>query len=102
MGEKKKVLADERQQIFDDRKTWDLGHKKSGDNGLQTHTNKTAVTFHIKHPQDRMDDSKKRFASLPDTAADSDKNYFSPTIKSQVAKVINKSVKLNETIGEAE
>ena len=79
MGEWKKLSADEWQQIFYDRKKWNLGHKKISDNGRQPPTNKTDTNLQIKQLQDSLDASKNRLTSFPYTSEKSDGNYFDPT-----------------------
>ena len=69
MREKKKLSADERQQIFDDHNTCNLGHKNNSDNGCQSDTNKTNTNFPINQLGAIIDASKQRLEFFPETAA---------------------------------
>ena len=68
MGEWDKFSADEQQQIFYDRKTWNLVRNNNRDSGCQAKTNITNTNHQIKQLQARPDDSKKRLAPFLDTA----------------------------------
>ena len=60
MREWKKSSDNEIQQIFDDRKTWNLDGNNNSDNGRQAETNKTNINLQIKQLQPMLDAIKKR------------------------------------------
>ena len=51
LEEWKKITAKERQQFLDDHKTWNLGHKKTGNNGKQETSTKDEMNRNIKQLQ---------------------------------------------------
>ena len=55
MREWKKSSDNEIQQIFDDRKTWNLDGNNNSDNGRQVETNKTNINLQIKQLQPMLD-----------------------------------------------
>ena len=72
MREWKKSSDNEIQQIFDDRKTWNLDGNNNSDNGRQVETNKTNINLQIKQLQPMLDAIKKRLVSFTDTSNESD------------------------------
>ena len=102
MGEWKKLSADDLQHIFDECNIWNLGCKNNRENGIQAQTNKTNIKRQIKKIQDRLDASKTRIGSFPNTAAESENISVNPSDSIQGINISGKSAKVNYSIGEVE
>ena len=102
VGERKKFLVYNWQKIFDDRKTCNLVHKKSSDNGRYPSTNKTPMNRQIQQLQDWLDVRKIALHPFQTKLPTQMRTLLNPPIQSRGEKVRNKISKVNETIGEAE
>ena len=78
MGKWNELSSEERQYIFDDIKTWNIGHKKGNNSRREPNPppSQNDMNRKIKKLQARLDDRKKRLKLLSDTATDSDENSF--------------------------
>ena len=93
MGEWQKLSANERQNLFDDHNTWNLGRKNNSDNGCQTDANKSKMNRQIKQHQASLDASKNHIASFPDTATYPYENSVGPSYLIKGIKYKNQKLK---------
>ena len=96
MREWKKSSDNEIQQIFDDRKTWNLDGNNNSDNGRQAETNKTNINLQIKQLQPMLDAIKKRLVSFTDTSNESDENFFPDTAADSYKNYVEPSDSIKE------
>ena len=73
-----KLTSYEGQQIIDDRMTWNIVHKKTGNNGKQATLTEDLMNHQIKQLQKNIDANNKCLASLP-YGNDSNDNSVDPS-----------------------
>ena len=97
------MISNKRQNIFDDHKTWNLGHKKSGDVRKKPPSNKNDTNLKRKKLQYRLYADKKRLASLTESSTESDDNFVDPSNSIKGRKSKKKMIEtVNEPTGKTE
>ena len=85
------MLANERNQVFDERKTWNLDRKNNCYSRCQAETKKINMNRQMKQLETRMDASKKGLVSFPYTAFNSDEKSFDPSNSMKLGKCKSQS-----------